>query len=77
MVVRRGVQLTAVGAVFGLLVAFGAAQLLRTMLFGVAPTDALTFAAVTLLLLGVGVVASWWPARRASLVDPATAMRAD
>jgi putative ABC transport system permease protein len=77
MVVGRGVQLTAVGAVFGLVLAFGAAQLLRTMLFGVAPTDAVTFAAVTLLLLGVAVLASWWPARRASQVDPAIAMRAD
>ncbi len=77
MVVRRGMQLTAVGVVFGLVMAFGAAQLLRTMLFGVVPTDAVTFAAVTLLLMGVAVVASWWPARRASQVDPATAMRAD
>jgi len=77
LVVRRGVQLAAIGVVVGLVLSLGAAQLLRSMLFGIAPTDAVTFVLVTALLLGVAVLSSWWPARRAARVDPVSAMRSD
>jgi VIT1/CCC1 family predicted Fe2+/Mn2+ transporter len=77
LVVRRGVQLAGVGIVVGLALSLGAAQLLRAMLFGITPTDGVTFALVTLLLLAVAAVSSWWPARRAARVDPVTAMRSD
>jgi len=77
LVVRRGVQLAGFGVVVGLVLSFGAAQLLRSMLFGIAPTDAVTFVLVTALLLGVAVLSSWWPARRAARVDPVAAMRSD
>jgi putative ABC transport system permease protein len=47
------------------------------MLFGIRPTDAITFAAVSCLLLGVALVASYLPARRATRVDPVVALRYD
>jgi ABC-type lipoprotein release transport system permease subunit len=45
------------------------------MLFGVEPTDPITFAAVSAILLAVGLLASWLPARRAMRIDPITALR--
>jgi ABC-type antimicrobial peptide transport system permease subunit len=47
------------------------------MLFGVRPTDPLTFAVVSAVLLGIGVLASWLPARRATRIDPIVALRSD
>jgi putative ABC transport system permease protein len=49
--------------------------LMSSMLFGVRPTDFVTFAAVSLLLAGVAVLASYVPARRATRVDPIIALR--
>src|SRR2546426_7903309 len=75
LVVRQGLSAAAVGAAIGLA---GAAALSRTMeglLFGVTATDPLTFAAVILMLLSVTVVACYVPARRATRVDPTTALR--
>ena len=75
LVVRQGLSAAAVGAAIGLA---GAAVLSRTMeglLFGVTATDPLTFAAVILMLLSVTVVACYVPARRATRVDPTTALR--
>jgi putative ABC transport system permease protein len=77
MFVRRGLRLTVIGGAVGVTVALGAMQLLRSLLFGVAPTDAITFVAVSLLFLLVALVASWLPARRAALIDPVTAMRSE
>jgi putative ABC transport system permease protein len=77
MFVRRGVRLTLVGGAVGVVMALGATQLLRSMLFGIAPTDAITFVAVSALFLLVALVASWMPARRAARIDPVTAMRAE
>jgi putative ABC transport system permease protein len=65
-------------AVFiGLVVSFGAARLLRNQLFGVAPLDALTFVAVTVILAGVAMLACYIPARRASRIDPMVALRSE
>ncbi|HEX7241058.1 MAG TPA: ADOP family duplicated permease, partial [Longimicrobiaceae bacterium] len=77
MVVRSGLALTAVGIAVGLAAALALTRLLSGMLYGVTATDPVTFAAVPLLLLGVALLASYLPARRATRVDPMVALRAD
>jgi ABC-type antimicrobial peptide transport system permease subunit len=76
-VIREGVALAASGAVVGLVAAFMATRVLRTMLYDLAPSDPVTYAAVVVLLAGTAVAAAWIPARRASRVDPVEALRAD
>ena len=68
-------SLALIGVGFGLLIAFGAAQLLVKVLFGVSPADPLTFAGVSLLLSFVAALACYVPARRATKVDPLVALR--
>ncbi|HSP95100.1 MAG TPA: FtsX-like permease family protein [Thermoanaerobaculia bacterium] len=63
------------GLLAGLALAVAATRLLKTMLFGVAPTDPLSFAAVALVLTAVAMAASWIPARRAARIDPMAALR--
>ena len=75
MVVTQGMLLAGVGLVLGLAAAFGLAQLITAFLFGVTATDPLVFAGVPVLLAGVALLAVWLPARRASEVDPLTALR--
>ena len=76
-VMRSGVLLAAMGAALGCAAAFGLTRVLRTLLFGVTPTDPLSFAAVAVCLVGVGAAACWWPARAAMKVEPAVALRAE
>jgi putative ABC transport system permease protein len=75
MVLRQGLSLTAIGAGAGLLGAVVLTRFLSSMLFGVPPTDPVTFAVVVLVLGGVALVASYIPARRATNVDPMVALR--
>jgi predicted permease len=63
------------GVVLGVAGAFGATRLIQTLLFGVTPTDTLTFAAIAMLLTATAFVASYIPARRATRVDPMVALR--
>jgi ABC-type antimicrobial peptide transport system permease subunit len=66
-----------VGLVLGLAAAFASAGVLRSVLFGVGPTDPVTFALVGLTLLAVALLASGLPALRASRVDPVTVLNAE
>jgi putative ABC transport system permease protein len=77
MVVRNGLTLMGIGIVAGLLIALGATQVLTTLLFGVSPTDAVTYVAVALLITAVGSVAAAIPAWRASTANPANTLRAE
>ena len=75
MILGQGMFLTIVGMVAGLLGAFGLTRLMATMLFGVRPTDPLTFAGVAVLLALVALVACYIPGRRATKVDPVNSLR--
>jgi putative ABC transport system permease protein len=75
LVLGQGVVLTAIGLGIGLAGAFLLTRSLQSLLFGVRPTDPLTFVAVSVSLLCTGLLASYIPARRATKVDPMTALR--
>ena len=75
MVLRQGLGLAIGGAAAGLLGALIASHLMAGLLFGVRPTDPLTFLGVTLMLTAVALAASYIPARRAMRVDPLVALR--
>src|SRR6476646_8385528 len=74
LVIRQGMSLTVIGVVIGVAGAFAVTRLLANLLFGVAPTDPLTFVAIPLLLLFVALVACYLPARRAARLDPTIAL---
>ncbi|HEY3742560.1 MAG TPA: ABC transporter permease [Bryobacteraceae bacterium] len=75
MFVRYGLRLGAVGMVVGVAAALGLSRSMKSLLFGVAAVDPVTFAVVPLLLLAAVAAACYVPARRASNVDPVEAMR--
>jgi predicted permease len=77
MVLRRAMAMAAAGIGLGLLAAIPLVGLLRTLLFGVSPADALTFVGATALLTLVAMAASYLPARRASRIDPMISLRAE
>ena len=66
-----------VGAVIGVLVARAGARLLQSLVYGVGTTDPASFSAAVLVLLLVVIGGTWVPARRASVTDPAIALKAD
>jgi putative ABC transport system permease protein len=74
-VLRQGLQLAITGAVVGIVGAMIVARLMAGLLYGVRPTDPLTFGAVALLLIAVALFACYLPARRALRVDPMVALR--
>jgi predicted permease len=77
MVLKQAGALTAIGAVFGALLASGIAVLAQSLLVGVAPIDPIAFGGTALLFAIVLAIAAWLPARRAAATDPATALRAE
>ena len=76
-VVSEPARLVAIGLVLGLALTLAGGRVVRSLLYGMSPTDPLTLVVVALVLLGVAVVATWLPARRATRVDPMIALRAD
>ena len=74
-VVRQGLAVAGLGAVLGIGAAFALTRLMASLLFGVSPTDPLTFAGVSGALMATAALASWLPARRAAGVDPLVALR--
>ena len=77
MVLRRGFVLTLLGLGVGLLVAFGVTRLLRSLLYEVGPADPATYVAIVLVLATAAALATWFPARRATRVDPVEAIRTE
>jgi putative ABC transport system permease protein len=77
LVIRYGGTLALGGLVIGLVGSLALTRFIAAMLFEVKPTDPLTFGAVSAILLGIGVFASWLPARRATRIDPIVALRSD
>lgn len=75
LIVGKGLILTLIGTGLGLLGAFGITRVMQTLLFGISATDWVTFTAVSILLILVGLLASTIPARRATKVDPLVALR--
>ena len=74
-VVGRTLVLAGIGVTIGAVTAIGASRLLRTLLYGVGPTDLVSFAGTAALLIAVSAVAGFLPARRASRTDPIVALR--
>ena len=77
MLTSGGLRLVLLGGVVGLLLAAGLSQLLSRLLYGVPPLDPLTFVAVPVVLGSVAALAASIPARRASRIEPVSALRSD
>ncbi|SPE40811.1 conserved membrane hypothetical protein [Candidatus Sulfopaludibacter sp. SbA3] len=75
LVLAGGLSLVCAGVVLGLAASLGLTRVMESFLYGVKPTDALTFAAASVLLMAVAALAAWIPARRAAGVDPLIALR--
>jgi predicted permease len=77
LIIGQGMLLALIGVILGLGSAYGLTRLMQTLLYGISPTDLLTFVSVAVLLLLVALLACWIPARRATKVDPISALRAE
>jgi putative ABC transport system permease protein len=77
LVVKESLKLTAMGAGLGLVAAAGLGRFLRNVLYEVSPFDPVSFAAVAAMLVAVGLMACWLPARRAARTNPMQALRSE
>jgi predicted permease len=77
MVVRQGMQLTAIGLAVGVAAALAATRALSSLLFGIGAADPMTYAVLATALAAVALLACWLPARRAARVDPMVALRSE
>ncbi len=75
LVLGHGMKLTVIGMSIGLVASFGATRLLASFLYGVSPTDPVSFAATATVLFLIAVIASYLPARRIARLDPTAALR--
>jgi ABC-type antimicrobial peptide transport system permease subunit len=76
MTVKEGLKLVGIGVGIGLAAAVILTRVMASLLFGVSATDPMTFTAISLVLIGVALLASYIPALRATRVDPIVALRA-
>ncbi len=77
LVLKQGMLLTLIGAAVGVLVALPVARMAGSLLYGVSSTDPLTYVSITLLLMGIALLACYLPARRATRIDPLKALRVE
>ena len=77
LVILYGTRLAVAGLALGIIGSLALTRLIESLLFQVEPRDPTTFVTVSVILLGIGVVASWLPARRATRIDPIAALRAE
>jgi ABC-type antimicrobial peptide transport system permease subunit len=75
MVIRMGLRLVGIGVALGLIASIALGRVIATQLWGVSAYDPWTLTSVAVVLLLTGMLACWLPARRASRVDPLTALR--
>ena len=75
MILRRAGWLTGIGVSVGLLLAFGLAHGVASLLYEVSPNDPVVFGSITAAITGIALLASWLPARRAARIDPMVALR--
>ncbi len=77
LVLKQGMLLALIGAAVGVVVALPIARMAGSLLYGVSAADPLTYASITLLLMGVALLACYLPARRATRIDPLVALRVE
>jgi predicted permease len=75
LIIGKAIMLTAAGVAIGVIAAFAFTRVISSLLFGVSPTDPVTFLAISIFLSGVALLSSYFPARRASKVDPIVVLK--
>jgi ABC-type antimicrobial peptide transport system permease subunit len=76
-VIMQALRPVLIGALAGMVTAVALSRLIAGLLYGVAPTSPVVHLVTLTILIGVGVAASWWPARRAARLDPAVVLQAE